>query len=169
MSKEVYKTIKRSISATANGIVNSTPFGSSSHSRLANNSSVMANGTIKTKHWIHPPGWLAPVSSILHAFTKRILDVLINGQAEYSVKMLGHTEVSEPKGSHVVRDAIHTLRFHLQIQQGMSGHSGSKLRKVDIQISINGLKVLDSKSKMVLFNHPLHKISFCADDKQVDR
>lgn len=84
------------------------------------------------------------------------------------MKMLGHTEVSEPKGSHVVRDAIHTLRFHLQIQQGMSGHSGSKLRKVDIQISINGLKVLDSKSKMVLFNHPLHKISFCADDKQVD-
>jgi hypothetical protein len=82
---------------------------------------------------------------------------------------LGHTQVSEAKGSNVVKDAIHALRFHLQIQQGVAGHSGSKLRKVDIQISINGLKVLDSKSKMVLFNNPLHTISFCADDKQDKR
>uniref|UniRef100_A0A915CS56 PID domain-containing protein n=1 Tax=Ditylenchus dipsaci TaxID=166011 RepID=A0A915CS56_9BILA len=140
--KEVYKTIKRSISATTNGTL----------SRLSNNlHSSPSNGSTPTKHWIHPP------------------DVLLNGRVEYSVKMLGKTEVAEPKGTHVVKGRFFVSRFHLQVNKGVTGHSGSKLRKVDIQISVNGLNVLDSKSRAVLFKHPLHRISFCADDKQDKR
>lgn len=44
--------------------------------------------------------------------------------------MLGQIEVQEPKGTHIVRDAIHAIRFHLQVKRGETGHSGAKLRKV---------------------------------------
>ena len=57
-------------------------------------------------------------------------DALINGRVEYAVKMLGQIEVQEPKGTHIVRDAIHAIRFHLQVKRGETGHSGAKLRKV---------------------------------------
>lgn len=52
--RDVYKTIKRSISATTTGLVNNSQqlFGSGATlTRLSNSS----NGTL-TKHWIHPPG-----------------------------------------------------------------------------------------------------------------
>uniref|UniRef100_A0A183E1V2 PID domain-containing protein n=1 Tax=Gongylonema pulchrum TaxID=637853 RepID=A0A183E1V2_9BILA len=94
---------------------------------------------------------------------------LLNGRVEYSVKMLGFTEVTEPKGTHVIRDAIHAIRFQLQVNRGITGHSGSKLKKVDLQISVDGLTIIDSKTKMILFKYPLHRISFCADDKQDKR
>uniref|UniRef100_H3A0B1 GULP PTB domain containing engulfment adaptor 1 n=1 Tax=Latimeria chalumnae TaxID=7897 RepID=H3A0B1_LATCH len=42
---------------------------------------------------------------------------------------------------------------------------GQKTPKVELQISIYGVKILDPKSKEVLHNCQLHRISFCADDK----
>lgn len=53
------------------------------------------------------------------------------------------------------------------MNRGLTGHSGSKLKKVDLQISVDGLTIIETKSKMILFKYPLHRISFCADDKQV--
>jgi hypothetical protein len=58
-------------------------------------------------------------------------DTLINGRVEYAVKMLGKKDVQEAKGTHIVREAIHTIRFHLQVKRGETGHSGAKLQKVD--------------------------------------
>lgn len=40
---------------------------------------------------------------------------MLNGRVEYSVKMLGQIEVKEAKGTHVIRDAIHAIRFQLQV------------------------------------------------------
>lgn len=59
------------------------------------------------------------------------------------------------------------LSLVFQVNKGITGHSGSKLKKVDIHINVDGLTVIDTKTKMVLHKFPLHKISFCADDKQV--
>src|SRR4051812_15764288 len=58
-----------------------------------------------------------------------------------------------------------------QVQKGVTGHSGpgSKLRRVIIQISVDGVNVLDAKTRSVLFKHPIHHVSFCADDKQVSK
>ncbi|KAI1721333.1 phosphotyrosine interaction domain (PTB/PID) domain-containing protein [Ditylenchus destructor] len=137
-TKEVYKTIKRSISATTSGLVNGT-------SKLTNSSS---SSKSDIKHWIHPP------------------ELLTQGKVTYACRFLGQIEVSEPKGTHVVRDAIHAIRFRLQVNRGITGHSGSKLRKVEIQISIDGLTVSDKQTNAMLHKHPLHRISFCADDKQ---
>uniref|UniRef100_A0A1I7WYY7 PID domain-containing protein n=1 Tax=Heterorhabditis bacteriophora TaxID=37862 RepID=A0A1I7WYY7_HETBA len=88
------------------------------------------------------------IASTVHSY----LDVLLNGRVEYSVKFLGSQEVKEAKGTDTIRDAIHAIRFQLQ--------------KVDIQINVEGVIVVDSKTKMVLHRYPLQKISFCADDKQ---
>jgi hypothetical protein len=62
-----------------------------------------------------------------------VLDTLINGRVEYAVKMLGKTEVKEPKGTNIVLDAIIAIRFQLQVKLGDTGHSGAKLRKVFIE------------------------------------
>ncbi|XP_053352796.1 PTB domain-containing engulfment adapter protein 1 isoform X2 [Clarias gariepinus] len=79
----------------------------------------------------------------------------------YNAKFLGNTEVDQPKGSEVVRDAVRKLKFQRHIKKS----EGQKIPKVELQISIYGVKILDPKSKEVQHNCQLHRISFCADDK----
>ncbi|KAK6040003.1 phosphotyrosine interaction domain protein, partial [Cooperia oncophora] len=40
---------------------------------------------------------------------------------------------------------------------------------VDIQINVEGVTIVDTKTKAILHRYPLQKISFCADDKQDKR
>ncbi|XP_073414296.1 PTB domain-containing engulfment adapter protein 1 isoform X2 [Dendrobates tinctorius] len=74
---------------------------------------------------------------------------------------LGSTEVELPKGTEVVRDAVRKLKFARHIKKS----EGQKTPKVELQISIYGVKILEPKTKEVLHNCQLHRISFCADDK----
>ena len=103
--KEVYKSIKRSLSASTYA----SGFGGTGGARY--------HGYSGSKQWIHPP------------------DVLNHGRVEYSVKMLGQTEVAAAKGTEVIRDAIQKIRFGLQVNRSVTGNSGAKLQKVDIQIN----------------------------------
>ncbi|XP_017158866.1 PTB domain-containing engulfment adapter protein 1 isoform X5 [Poecilia reticulata] len=77
------------------------------------------------------------------------------------VKFLGNTEVEAPKGTEVVKDAVRKLKFQRHIKKS----EGQKIPKVELQISIYGVKILDPKTKDVQHNCQLHRISFCADDK----
>ncbi|KAM9305915.1 PTB domain-containing engulfment adapter protein 1 [Gastrophryne carolinensis] len=79
----------------------------------------------------------------------------------YNAKFLGSTEVEQPKGTEVVRDAVRKLKFARHIKKS----EGQKTPKVELQISIYGVKILEPKTKEVLHNCQLHRISFCADDK----
>uniref|UniRef100_A0A8C5BXN7 GULP PTB domain containing engulfment adaptor 1a n=1 Tax=Gadus morhua TaxID=8049 RepID=A0A8C5BXN7_GADMO len=74
---------------------------------------------------------------------------------------LGNTEVEAPKGTEVVKDAVRKLKFQRHIKKS----EGQKIPKVELQISIYGVKILDPKTKDVQYNCQLHRISFCADDK----
>nr|XP_012634916.1 PTB domain-containing engulfment adapter protein 1 isoform X3 [Microcebus murinus] len=74
---------------------------------------------------------------------------------------LGSTEVEQPKGTEVVRDAVRKLKFARHIKKS----EGQKIPKVELQISIYGVKILEPKTKEVQHNCQLHRISFCADDK----
>ncbi|XP_069471724.1 PTB domain-containing engulfment adapter protein 1 isoform X2 [Ambystoma mexicanum] len=76
-------------------------------------------------------------------------------------KFLGSTEVEQPKGTEVVKDAVRKLKFARHIKKS----EGQKTPKVELQISIYGVKILEPKTKEVLHNCQLHRISFCADDK----
>ncbi|CAO2616284.1 PTB domain-containing engulfment adapter protein 1, partial [Lemmus lemmus] len=77
------------------------------------------------------------------------------------VQFLGSTEVEQPKGTEVVRDAVRKLKFARHIKKS----EGQKIPKVELQISIYGVKILEPKTKEVQHNCQLHRISFCADDK----
>uniref|UniRef100_A0A8D0HJZ7 PTB domain-containing engulfment adapter protein 1 n=1 Tax=Sphenodon punctatus TaxID=8508 RepID=A0A8D0HJZ7_SPHPU len=79
----------------------------------------------------------------------------------YNAKFLGSTEVEQPKGTEIVRDAVRKLKFARHIKKS----EGQKIPKVELQISIYGVKILDPKTKEVQHNCQLHRISFCADDK----
>uniref|UniRef100_A0A8C4YBX0 PTB domain-containing engulfment adapter protein 1 n=1 Tax=Gopherus evgoodei TaxID=1825980 RepID=A0A8C4YBX0_9SAUR len=72
-----------------------------------------------------------------------------------------YRSVSSPKGTEVVRDAVRKLKFARHIKKS----EGQKTPKVELQISIYGVKILDPKTKEVQHNCQLHRISFCADDK----
>ncbi|XP_071977086.1 PTB domain-containing engulfment adapter protein 1 isoform X3 [Engystomops pustulosus] len=97
----------------------------------------------KDKSWMHTP----------EALSKNLI--------AYNAKFLGSTEVEQPKGTEVVRDAVRKLKFARHIKKS----EGRKTPKVELQISIYGVKILEPKSKEVLYNCQLHRISFCADDK----
>lgn len=99
------------------------------------------------KSWVHPP------------------DALLKGQVLYNVKFLGCVEVDQPKGSEMVRDAIRKMKFNRQIKKA----EGEKLKKVELSISIDVIKIQDPKYKTVLYQYPLHYVSYCADDKSDKR
>ncbi|EMP26257.1 PTB domain-containing engulfment adapter protein 1 [Chelonia mydas] len=56
-------------------------------------------------------------------------------------------------------------REELQFARHIKKSEGQKTPKVELQISIYGVKILDPKTKEVQHNCQLHRISFCADDK----
>ncbi|XP_023192378.1 PTB domain-containing engulfment adapter protein 1 isoform X6 [Xiphophorus maculatus] len=97
----------------------------------------------KDKSWMHTP------------------EALAKHYIPYNAKFLGNTEVEAPKGTEVVKDAVRKLKFQRHIKKS----EGQKIPKVELQISIYGVKILDPKTKDVQHNCQLHRISFCADDK----
>lgn len=99
------------------------------------------------KNWIHQP------------------DVLTYARVEYTVKFLGDRPVTQPKGTEVIKNTIQKLRFDLQVKRSQ----GFKLPRVELHINLDGVNIVDAKSKIVLYKYPLHRISFCADDKNDKR
>ncbi|XP_064868691.1 PTB domain-containing engulfment adapter protein 1 isoform X3 [Oncorhynchus nerka] len=97
----------------------------------------------KDKSWMHTP------------------EALAKHYIPYNAKFLGNTEVEQPKGTEIVKDAVRKLKFQRHIKKS----EGQKTPKVELQISIYGVKILDPKTKDVQYNCQLHRISFCADDK----
>ncbi|XP_022247125.1 PTB domain-containing engulfment adapter protein 1-like [Limulus polyphemus] len=93
--------------------------------------------------WIHP-------SEVLEA-----------GHVAYLVKFLGNTEVEQPKGIDVVKQGIRKLRF----TQNLKRSEGGKIPKVELTISVDGVAIQDFKTKKIFHQFPLHRISYCADDK----
>lgn len=104
-----------------------------------NKNSVKSSG----RRWIHPA------------------DALQKGHVAYLVKFLGFTEVEQSKGIEVVREGIRKLKFNQQLKRS----EGGKVPKVELTISVDGVAVQDPKTKRIFHQHPLHRISYCADDK----
>lgn len=95
------------------------------------------------RNWIHPP------------------DALQRGHIAYLVKFLGNTEVDQPKGITVVKESIRKLKFCQQLRKA----EGNKTPKVELTISIDGVAIQKPKTKVIMHQYPLHRISYCADDK----
>ncbi|PIC42320.1 hypothetical protein B9Z55_009437 [Caenorhabditis nigoni] len=144
MAKDIYKTFKRSVS----GIVGGSGEGSSAQSTSGNNAKYRG-GTGRT--WIHPP------------------DFLINGHVEYGARFLGCVETAKENGTAVAREAIHAIRFQRDLKRSEQTRETAKLQKVEIKISIDYVRVDDAKTKTMMYQFQLPRISFCADDKDDKR
>lgn len=87
--------------------------------------------------------------------------LLVIGHVAYLVKYLGHVEVDQPKGLDVVRKSIKMLEF----QEHLRRSEGEKIKRIELTISIGGVAIREPKTKKNLHQFPLHRISYCADDK----
>lgn len=93
--------------------------------------------------WMHPP------------------EALQVGHVAYLVKFLGNTDVEQPKGIEVVKEGIRKLKFSQQLKRS----EGGKTPKVELTISVDGVAIQEPKNKRIFHQYPLHRISYCADDK----
>jgi len=101
----------------------------------------------KNKNWLHSP------------------ERLTSGHIAYLVKFLGSTEVDQPKGIDVVKEGIRKLKFNQQIKKA----EGTKTPKAELTVSIDGVAIQEPKTKKIQHQYPLHRISYCADDKAEKR
>ncbi|XP_025406758.1 PTB domain-containing engulfment adapter protein 1-like isoform X2 [Sipha flava] len=97
----------------------------------------------ENRNWIHPP------------------EALQKGHIAYIVKFLGNVDVDQPKGFNVIKESIRKLKFNQQVRKA----EGSKVPKVELTISVEGVALQDPKTKVIMHQYPLHRISYCADDK----
>lgn len=88
----------------------------------SNDSKTEAKNAKNGRNWLHAP------------------DALVNGHVAYLVKFLGTTPVDQPKGIEVVKEAIRRLQFTQQIKKAEGGNS-TKMKKVEITISVDGVAV----------------------------
>ncbi|XP_077293350.1 PTB domain-containing adapter protein ced-6 isoform X2 [Arctopsyche grandis] len=89
-------------------------------------------------------------------------ELLLKGHVAYLVKFLGSTAVEQPKGIEVVKEAIRRLQFTQQLRKS---EPGAKTKKVEITISVDGVAIQEPRTNNILHQFPLHRISYCADDK----
>ncbi|XP_055901632.1 PTB domain-containing engulfment adapter protein 1-like isoform X2 [Biomphalaria glabrata] len=108
---------------------------------------VLYEGLMSNKKWQHPP------------------EALLSGHILYTVKFLGECAVDVPKGTEIVKDAIRKMKFNKHIKRA----EGQKPPKVELIISADAVTILEPKQKMILYQYPLHRISYCADDKSDKR
>ncbi|XP_071788367.1 uncharacterized protein [Asterias amurensis] len=101
---------------------------------------------------------------------------LTSGHVVYNVKLIGNTEVENPKGAEVVREAVRKLKLDTQgslrkihFNRQLKRADGEKPAKVELTISTMGVAIQDRQTKTRLHTFPLHRISYCADDKQDKR
>ncbi|XP_053683910.1 PTB domain-containing adapter protein ced-6 isoform X2 [Sabethes cyaneus] len=109
-----------------------------------------AKNTKNGRNWLHAP------------------DVLVNGHVAYLVKFLGSTPVEQAKGIEVVKEAIRRLQFTQQMKKAEGG-SNVKTKKVEITVSVDGVAIQEPRTQTILHQFPLHKISYCADEKGVKK
>lgn len=91
--------------------------------------------------------------------------LLVNGHVAYVVKFLGNVEVDQPKGLEVVKESIRKLEF----QEHLKRSEGEKIKRIELTISIDGVAIREPKTKHNIHQFPLHRISYCADDKSERR
>ncbi|XP_050813096.1 protein numb homolog isoform X4 [Gopherus flavomarginatus] len=80
------------------------------------------------------------------------------GKCSFPVKYLGHVEVDESRGMHVCEDAVKRLKA-----------TGRKAVKAVLWVSADGLRVVDEKTKDLIVDQTIEKVSFCAPDRNFDR
>ncbi|XP_035182965.1 protein numb homolog isoform X5 [Oxyura jamaicensis] len=91
------------------------------------------------------------------------------GKCSFPVKYLGHVEVDESRGMHICEDAVKRLKSERKFFKGFFGKTGKKAVKAVLWVSADGLRVVDEKTKDLIVDQTIEKVSFCAPDRNFDR
>ncbi|XP_019352071.1 protein numb homolog isoform X3 [Alligator mississippiensis] len=91
------------------------------------------------------------------------------GKCSFPVKYLGHVEVDESRGMHICEDAVKRLKSERKFFKGFFGKAGKKAVKAVLWVSADGLRVVDEKTKDLIVDQTIEKVSFCAPDRNFDR
>ncbi|XP_047201375.1 protein numb homolog isoform X4 [Girardinichthys multiradiatus] len=81
-----------------------------------------------------------------------------SGKCSFAVKYLGHVEVEESRGMHICEDAVKRLKT-----------VGKKATRAVLWVSADGLRVVDDKTKDLILDQTIEKVSFCAPDRNFER
>ncbi|XP_076302780.1 uncharacterized protein LOC143221153, partial [Lasioglossum baleicum] len=80
----------------------------------------------------------------------------------FKAKLIGILEVSEARGDRMCQAALADLKMAIRA-------AGEHKQRIAVQVSIDGLRLRDEKSGDCLYHHPVHKISFIAQDMSDSR
>ncbi|KAI5616684.1 protein numb-like isoform X1 [Silurus asotus] len=81
-----------------------------------------------------------------------------SGKCSFQVKYLGHVEVEESRGMHICEDAVKRLKT-----------AGKKAVRAVLWVSADGLRVVDDKTKDLILDQTIEKVSFCAPDRNFEK
>ncbi|XP_078262323.1 protein numb homolog isoform X2 [Rhinoraja longicauda] len=91
------------------------------------------------------------------------------GKCSFQVKYLGHVEVDESRGMHICEEAVKKLKSERKFFKALFGKAGKKAVKAMLWVSADGLRVVDEKTKDLIVDQTIEKVSFCAPDRNFDK
>ncbi|XP_041667807.1 protein numb homolog isoform X3 [Cheilinus undulatus] len=92
-----------------------------------------------------------------------------SGKCSFAVKYLGHVEVEESRGMHICEDAVKRLKTDRKFFKGFFAKAGKKQVRAVLWVSADGLRVVDDKTKDLILDQTIEKVSFCAPDRNFER
>lgn len=75
----------------------------------------------------------------------------------FRAKLIGSQAVPEARGDRMCQDALTRLKMAVRA-------SGEHKQRVQLTVSLQGIKMRDDKSGELVFHHPVHRISFISQD-----
>ncbi|EGD73749.1 hypothetical protein PTSG_11505, partial [Salpingoeca rosetta] len=87
---------------------------------------------------------------------------LMQGMHLYYVKYYGKEEVPEAKGEKVVDYALHRILSDRRERK----REGIKSARVELSVSLTGIKVTDRSTGHIFLDIPLQNVSYCQDDRR---
>ncbi|KAA0711498.1 Protein numb -like protein [Triplophysa tibetana] len=117
------------------------------------------------------------------------------GKCSFAVKYLGHVEVDESRGMHICEEAVKRLKTDVVSEficnpllrfppipyphtnppfqdrkffKDFFAKSGKKAVRAVLWVSADGLRVVDDKTKDLILDQTIEKVSFCAPDRNFE-
>uniref|UniRef100_A0A671N6J4 PID domain-containing protein n=1 Tax=Sinocyclocheilus anshuiensis TaxID=1608454 RepID=A0A671N6J4_9TELE len=90
------------------------------------------------------------------------------GKCSFAVKYQGHVEVEESRGMHICEDAVKRLKTDRKFFKGFFAKAGKKAVRAVLWVSADGLRVVDDKTKDLILDQTIEKVSFCAPDRNFE-